>query len=280
LPEFSFFSPHPALADVIEAIWDADIPDTARARAMTFQVLPGVAPTLCVHHRAPTTLSYPAGPGTPQRITGIQTRALTLHTTGPLGAVIVHFKPEAAHRFLGCDMHEFTDASVQLSDLLSPAITSLLDEQLKEATGACERVERVQAFLLQHLRSDPEDRLAQHAVLKLRNRPDFGIAQLAASLNISHKQLSRRFRTITGINLKQFARSARLGNALRARRNSCTWTEIAHDTGFSDQSHLGNEFKDMTGYSPESLFRATNSAQHRCLNASLAASGFFNTLVL
>jgi AraC-like DNA-binding protein len=48
------------------------------------------------------------------------------------------------------------------------------------------------------------------------------LSQLADSLHISQKQLSRRFRSLTGISLKQFAKVSRFGEAVRARRAVAT----------------------------------------------------------
>jgi AraC-like DNA-binding protein len=280
VPEFSFLPPLPALADVIETIWDIDIPEAARARTMTLKVLPGVSPTLCVHFRATTASTLPVPVGGHQRITGVQTSALTLRPMGPLGAVIVHFKPEAIHRLLGCDMEAFTDAHVRLRDLFSHTALSVLDETVQEAASPGARASCVQQFLLQYLRHHTRDPLVHHAVQQLRSQPSAPIRQLAAKLHISQKQLSRRFRSITGTNLKQFARTARLGKAILARRRGRSWTEIAHGVGFSDQAQLGHDFKCMTGHAPEALFQAASATENRRLDASLAASGFFNTLVI
>jgi AraC-like DNA-binding protein len=247
---------------------------------MTLTMLPGVSPTLWLHHR-PSPYSPQQTPlgRWHQAVIGIRTRAVTLEPRGPLGVVIVRFKPEAAHRFLGSHVGELTDAHVCLSELLVPAAAAMR-ESLKEAAGPCERVARVQAFLLQHLRNGIQDRLVHHAVLALLETPSTPIRRLADQLLIGQKQLSRRFHALTGVNLKQFARIARLGKAIQTHWRGCNWTESAHSAGFSEQSHLGHEFKRMTGHSPGSLFHAASCPEHRPLNALLAASGFFDTLIV
>jgi hypothetical protein len=35
---FTFFGPNPAIAHVVEAIWDIDLPDAGQAPAFTFKV--------------------------------------------------------------------------------------------------------------------------------------------------------------------------------------------------------------------------------------------------
>ena len=278
---FSFFAPLPALAGLIETIWDVDLPDAATAAAMSFTVLPGVSPTLCVHYRVASASSQRVNPGNlQQRVTGIQTQLITVRPAGPVGATIVHFKPEAGYRFLGCRMDEFTDANVGVADLLSPSAAARLDEQVKAAANAGERVARVQSFLLQHFNVIEPDRLVQHAVRQLCREPQVPVRELAADLRISQRQLSRRFRARTGTGLKQFARLARFGRVIRARRRGHAWSHIAHEAGFSDQAHLIRDFQYMTGHTPQSLFQAAAAVRHQHLNAALAMSNFFNTFVM
>ena len=275
---FTFFAPSPGIADIVETIWDVDFPDAPNARTITFKVLPAVSSTLCVHYRAPAGSTQRINPGyCRQRVTGIQTNAITVRPTGPIGAVIVHIKPEAAYRVMGGRMDEFTDANVGLSDLFGPTEALLLEEMLGEAEGAAERAKCVQAFLLRCLRTHIPDGVLRQAVVELCRTPNLSVQRLASRLDISERQLSRHFHAMVGTSVKQFARIARFGKAFAARRRGCGWADIAHACGFTDQAHLIHDFQRMAGQSPEALFRT--GVQHSDLNTSLAMSGFYNTLV-
>jgi AraC-like DNA-binding protein len=276
---FTFFTPAPALLDIVETIWDVDVPDARSARAMTFIILPATSPTLCVHYRAAAGSNQRVNPGhCRQRVTGVQTGAIAVRPTGPMGAVIVHLKPEAAYRFIGGQMSAFTDANVGLSDLFGATEVSLLEEMLAEAADPGQRAKCVQAFLLSGLRPLTRDAVAHQAIVQMRRTPNLPVQRLAARLEISERQLSRRFNAMVGTSVKQFARVARFGKALAAHRSGRGWAEIAHACGFTDQAHMIHDFQCMAGRSPQALFRA--AAQHRDLNVSLAMAGFYNTLVI
>ena len=279
--DFSCFAPLPALADVIETIGDLDLPDAVHARALTINILPGVCPTLSLHYRAvPVSNQSSHSTQCHQQMTGVRTRAVTLQPTGPVGSVFVRFKPEASHRFPASDMERLTDATIGLADLVGPAAAAALEETLKKAIGPIQRVGRVQSFLLQHLGTDTPDQLVRRAVMQLRARPGSSVSELAADLEISQRQLLRRFRLFTGTPVKKFAQIARLSHAIRARRAGKSWTESAHEAGFADLSHLGHAFRRMTGYAPTALFQSAAAPAHRRLNALLATSGFFDTLII
>lgn len=277
---FTFFGPNPAIAHVVEAIWDIDLPDAGKAPAFTFKVLPSVSSAFCLHYRSPTATDQWTNSHCLQRVAGIQTGPVSLRADGPVGAIIVHLKPEAAYRVIGGCMDEFTDTSIGLRDLFGATQTALLEEMLGEAANATARAAYVQKFLISHLREDAPDAVVKHAVLRLCRDPALRLRRLASSLEISERQLTRRFHALVGTTPKQFARIARIGKAVAARRRGAGWAEIAYACGFHDQAHLVNDFKTMMQSPPDALFGAASIAQFRDFNASLATSGFYNTFVV
>ena len=281
MPEFTFFDPHPALAAVVDSIWDVDVPDAHFGQTVSIMVLPAVSPVLCFHFRGPISSQACANSGHHlQTATGVQTRAVKLRPGGPIGAVVVHLKPEAACQLLGGGMHEFTDAYIAIGDILSATEVSLLEEMLAEAPGPAERIARVQAFLLRHLSTRSPDPVVQQAVHWLRHDPTLPVARLASRLELHERQFLRRFGAAIGAGPKQFANVARIGKAIAARRCGVGWAEIASDCGFTDQAHLTNAFHGMVGEPPEAFFRHVSVEACRALNASLAVSDFCNTFFL
>jgi len=281
MPEFTFFDPHPGLAAIVNSIWDIDIPDVHFGHSISIMVLPAVSPVLCFHFRGPTSSQGRANSGHHlQTVTGVQTRAAKLRPGGPIGAVVVHLKPEAACQLLGGGMHEFTDAYIAIGDILSATDVSLLEEMLAEATGPAERIARVQAFLLRHLNMRSPDPVVKQAVQWLRRNPMLPVARLASRLELHERQLLRRFGAAVGAGPKQFANVARMEKAIAARRRGAGWAEIAGACGFTDQAHLTNAFHGMVGEPPEAFFRHASVEACRALNASLAMSDFCNTFFL
>lgn len=280
IPGFTFFRPRQPAADIIGSIWDVDLRDAEFAGDFTLKVLPSVSPTLCVHHARPTVSDHWANTHHRQRVCGIQTTPVSLRPGGPVGAVIVHLRPEAACRIMGGRMDEFTDTNIGIADLLSPSETSLLEEMLAEASGPAERAERLEAFLLRHMRAAAPDATVSHAVLMLRRNPGLGVRRLAADLGISERQLGRRFQAMVGTNVKQFARIVRLGKVVTARRRGAGWADIAYAFGFNDQAHLVNDFRAMAQSPPDAFFRGA-STKYGAFNAALAAvSDFSNTFIV
>lgn len=90
------------------------------------------------------------------------------------------------------------------------------------------------------------------------------IAELATYLEISERQLQRRFRRAVGLTPKQFARIRRFRACARnliAERPEA-WGRVAVAHGYADQAHLNREFARLSGRSPTQLERYIARIEH------------------
>jgi AraC-like DNA-binding protein len=277
MPQSHFFPAGEALGNFAEAIWDADFDDARSARALTIKVLPTTSPVLIVHYRAAMTAAHRSR--YKRTANGMQTRAMTLRPSGPLGVVLVRLKAEEACRVLGCDLADMTDASVELSDIFGDREASLLEEMLAEAENAEARVARMRRFLRDRVAANRSDPVVHRAIRALKQDPAVSIKDLASRLDVGERSLQRRFKTLTGVSPKQFARVARMEKVVAARLKGSDWADVAYATGYNDQAHLINDFRSLAGAPPETFFRGTTAVEYRGWNAELAASDFYNTFM-
>ena len=82
-----------------------------------------------------------------------------------------------------------------------------------------------------------------------------GITRLAPALGVSRQHLARRFSELVGVSPKTFARVVRLGRVVERVRavpvgEPVNWSALAIELGYYDQSHLVDEFREMTGLTP------------------------------
>jgi AraC-like DNA-binding protein len=273
MPQSHFFPAGEPLSDFAEAIWDADFDDARLARALTIKVLPTTSPVLVVHYRAAMTAAHRSR--YKRTANGMQTRAMTLRPSGPLGVVLVRLKAEEACRVLGCDLADMTDASVELSDIFGDREASLLEEMLAEAENAEARVARMRQFLRDRVAANRFDPVVHRAIRALKRDPAVSMKDLASRLDVGE----RRFKTLTGVSPKQFARVTRMEKVVAARLKGSDWAEIAYATGYNDQAHLINDFRSLAGAPPDTFFRGTTAAEYRGWNAELATSDFYNTFM-
>jgi AraC-like DNA-binding protein len=243
----------PSLSDIIEAIWDCDIPDGDFAKALTIKCAPGTSLWLMGQYRAPAEIRQGTRLLPTKCATQIQSQAVTLRPTGALGVVIVCLKSDAASRIVEAPLRDFANANIHLGGLFGAGEVAMCDDLLAGARTSKERVAGIHSFLLRHLRPHA-DSLANRAALHLRKNPTVKIHSLAAKLGFSTRHLSRSFKAAFGINPKRFARLVRFQRLLAERRNGRSWAYVAHICGLTDQAHLVREFQDIVGESPTELF--------------------------
>jgi TolB-like protein/AraC-like DNA-binding protein/Flp pilus assembly protein TadD len=84
----------------------------------------------------------------------------------------------------------------------------------------------------------------------------FGVEQLAESLNISRTQLFRRLQKLTGKNISQYIREYRLHKALELlKKNVASASEIAYQVGFSSPSYFNKCFHEYFDYTPGEVMK-------------------------
>jgi AraC-like DNA-binding protein len=269
------------LAPFVASMWEWDVPDAEVARRITGKLLPSLAPQFAVHYRSAMWSDRSRRVAQYAQIaTGVQTQVVTVRATGPVGAIMVRLKPEAAPMFLGSALHELRDSQAELRDLFPSRDVMRLIEQLTEAPDTAHRVALVENFLLSQMKERGTDPMLRMAALRLRSDFNTPIRSLAAVTGLSERQLLRRFQAAFGVGPKQFARIARVTRILELCRRGSTWADISQDCGFADQAHLVRDFSSLVHCTPEVFLRSTSANDMRTINAVLGESSFSNTFVV
>jgi signal transduction histidine kinase/DNA-binding response OmpR family regulator len=83
------------------------------------------------------------------------------------------------------------------------------------------------------------------------SKHQFGVPELAAEMAMSHSQVYRKLKAITGETPSSLIRQTRLKEGLRLLKTTdLNISEIAYDVGFSDPNYFSRAFNDAFGTSP------------------------------
>jgi AraC-like DNA-binding protein len=194
-------------------------------------------------------------------VVGTMTKALVLDAAAaPECFVGVRFRPAKAAPFLSLPASEITDLRVSLEDVWGDAAG--VRAALSEGASAVARVRAFDRVLRARLSASAasDARLGQRDVDEAVRRiieagGSLGITRLAPSLGVSRQHLARRFAQLVGVSPKVFARVVRLGRVIECVRavpvgERINWSVLALELGYYDQSHLVDEFREMTGVTP------------------------------
>ena len=155
---------------------------------------------------------------------------------------------------LGVPPGRLRDLVVPL-DRVAPDFAADIRRALAGVLDATAAVDRLRAVVAARLANAPRpDPLVAGMVDRmLAARGDVPVLTLAAGTGVSYRQSLRRFRHAVGLSPKELARLIRLRYAclLAIEAARPTWARVSAETGFADQAHLGREFSDVFGWSPE-----------------------------
>ncbi|MDT0300761.1 helix-turn-helix domain-containing protein [Streptomonospora wellingtoniae] len=190
-------------------------------------------------------------------VCGPETAGWTFSLPPRTAAVGIRFRPGRAGAVLGMDTADARERRIPIEDVLGPARQRRLLEQLDEAGGDRERVAVLEDLVRASQRdTPPADPVATAVAGMLTADPATPVAELAAETGLSQRQLHRRCTAAFGYGPSVLRRILRLQRFLYLARHPAAPTDLAglaHNAGFTDQSHLYRECRDLGGASPHEL---------------------------
>jgi AraC-like DNA-binding protein len=187
-------------------------------------------------------------------VAGLHEAQVTTEHPGRSLGMQVDIDPLAAHALLGLPMHELAHRTVPLEEAIDEPF---LVERLATARDWNARFELLDVTLAGRLADAQPSREVSWAWRRLRaTHGRVAIGALAEELGWSRKRIVTRFRDEIGLPPKAVAKLLRFERA-RTLAGTMPWAELAHECGYYDQSHLINEFRAMTGRTPETFLQDT-----------------------
>jgi len=256
----SVWKPDPRLAEVVSNMWFGE----GRTAYQRDRILPSGQSQLLINLGPP---QYRVEPGPPEkRVPFIDVWYSGLHqgpidTEAPHGNALlgVAFSAYGTFPWLGEHMENLSDRIIALADALGDGALALR-ERLLNTPSLEARFECVERWLLARLKPrtivHPAVRWAVDRLAATGGR--VSIEELATQTGFTRKHLGTLFQQQVGLSPKSLARIHRFRGALALLDGSAgqvPWAELAEQCGFYDQSHLINEFRRFTGFSPVELAR-------------------------
>jgi len=234
-------SPHPALAEYVVCTWS----DAARPG---LRVLPdGCIDIVWIGDEMLTV----AGPDTTANVIGLPEGTLTIG---------VRFRSGVAPGFLKTDAHELADRSIDLEDVWGEEATRLADV-LQAAPSADAKQTLLETALLQRIDETAQPHPDVEATVELiaAEPSSVRVGDISRRLDVSERQLRRRFERAVGYGPKTFGRVLRFRRFLDlVEAHGYPLSQAAADAGYADQPQLTRECNDLGGLPPAELIAVRN----------------------
>jgi len=195
-------------------------------------------------------------------VTGPRLAPLEVPMVGDVVATGIRFWPDAGGAVLGTPAESLRDRWIDATELLGTEARTMAAMVAAEPDRAAMIFDDWVAARLRDARPlDPVVRTAVRAIIATRG--DRSIASLARDSGLGIRQLQRRFRRALGLSPKEYSRIRRLRSTLEAAlRGEASWSAVAYELGFADQSHLIHEVGDLTGLTPAAVRERLGLIEH------------------
>ena len=197
---------------------------------------------------------FVCGPGTESSLMRFEKGSYTV--------VQVILKPHALKALLGINALTLKSQAVELNEFS----TEDLNEQLLNAPDEKMQMSLLSGFLISKLQqaNRRDDLVEESLVLIHKSRGAMSVRTLSKYLDLSERQLERRFSQTVGLSPLSYMRVRRFNEAMRLMRTGGynRLTDVAHALNFHDQSHFIREIKAFTGITPKSLSQSVNDFYH------------------
>jgi len=190
-------------------------------------------------------------------VSGVRTRPITIPSGKDRRMIVVAFKKGGAYPFYPCPMSELSD-SVVMADLIFGNHIHQLREQLLAAKSIDDIFRQLELFLLgmggDKLYEQPAQRCIEFVLKNMVHQPTMiRFQNLIEQIGYSQKHFISMFKNQVGATPKQYLRIMRFQKAIQemgTNASSFDWSGLALQSGFYDQAHFINDFRDFSGFTP------------------------------
>ena len=245
------------LRDGVVEYWEVEGTLSAFREALlpngTVELMMNLGPPHCV-------LDHPdAGIWTFGWFSGLQERALSIETLDGTHLISARLHPVGAAAFFGDRVASGVNRIIDIRDFIGHADASSLRTRLLAASSPAERFTELEAFLRpRRLPTDPVPVTVREAARRIEAaHGNLAVARLHEMFGTSRKHLAVLFRQHVGLSLKAYAKIQRFVwtiNEVR-QRTSVSWSQLAEEAGYSDQSHLVRDFRRIGAATPMEYLR-------------------------
>ena len=140
-----------------------------------------------------------------------------------------------------------------------------IEERLADAKNNIERADFFTSFLIKKLCTlKKSDNIIDRSIQQIvQQRGVLNIENFCRQLNISRRQVERKFAECVGFSPKYYSRIIRFQSTLLHPHTSIT--DIAYSFGYADQAHFIREFQEFSGISPKYYFKEAKAAAENFL---------------
>lgn len=243
--------------------WEGNFNDHTR-HPLSLRIIPNGFVELIIHRtKLHCDLHYHHGWSQSPNYTiiGLYTQPYVVKFSSNVKVFGIRFKPEGIFNIFGVPASKFTGMYEDMSLVVGKMFNQFC-EQLQDIKTSHERISFTEGYLFQTAQRNQINLnyVNRAAELIRQTTGPLKIEKLSSETCISLRQLEREFKDKVGITPKHYLRIARLNRVQQLLENQqrLNLTEIAHQSGYTDQAHFIRDFRNIIGERPTTFIKETS----------------------
>jgi AraC-like DNA-binding protein len=250
--------PRPELKDYVRFFWTLDV-EVGSSAPFVHRALPDNCLEMIFYCRGAFSITSPSGGEGNTFQSGVFGQAQQFRqfkTSNDFTLFGVYLYPHSFKTIFNLPADELTNQMVDIESLWGIA-GKILEERIILAANNVIRIALFSEFMLNHIRKKSIYDSAFPVTINriVDNNTLLSIPTFASECNLSRRQFERKFAQYSGFTPKDFLRLVRFQRAVsESTIRNRSLAQIATDSGYYDQSHFTNEFRNFSGYTPGEFF--------------------------
>lgn len=253
------YSPGPQISEIVEGYFSFSFDDPGNNCSPVQRCMPLGSMGLFIHTRGGRAFyirNNETGFLPQASVVGIISEMVRWTIPSGTSLFCVMLRPEGMLRLFGSSLASCYNTCVDAEEFSDHVLHDIIAE-IRNASSDAERVFRIENYLSGLLRRTANERnyVADSIRLIRNSSEELSIRELSNSVFVCERQLQRGFKTMLGLSPKQYQRIVRFHQAMKmAKDGNSSWSEIALELGYSDQSHFIRDCRAFTGEAPTRMF--------------------------
>lgn len=183
----------------------------------------------------------------------------------------IRFKPSGFSKLFGISQSELKNTFFTVNEVLGKEGKDL-EDKFNNSVSLSERVKIVNSFLIHRKKKSKRLKRIEltNSILKIldSNNCRIKVKSLTKELGLPERTLQWEFLNHIGLTPKEFIRIFRFKRILNEMLsgNKLNWAEAAQASGYYDQAHLINEFKEATNLTPDLFLKEAGKSIIKSIN--------------
>lgn len=244
------FQPKEELRPYVRYYWvlESDEP-------FSVQTFPIGCPQIIFHRRTPLFIPELSARQDKFTISGQVNFPAHIASCGDTEMVVAVFYPHTIGMFIDTPPSAFYNLEISGYDIENRQLNEIA-QKIFDCENAKDCIDILEDFLTSKIRPVLNISRVGSTIGTLLSVPSTSVNALAASACLGKRQYERVFRETAGMNPKEYARIVKFQKALwLMQRGESNYAGIAAECGYSDQSHFIRNFKELSGFTPETLIK-------------------------